>query len=235
MLYNIYKKRILLKLLVFFIMFLLLVYLNRTTAGQTPAVFRYAGEKGGTMAVIESTAEVIDIKDTAPKGKSRKCKTTEETAAYKTKRGESFSGNNGAKGRGRGTGKGNPRVFKSGDELIDAQIAYCKHIRDINYIEYPTKNGLAEYLQIDPKTIWLTIERYYPGIKRQWQENIEQTLINGVNAGVYNVTMTKYILANWCGWSDRRENVTTEGKPKIASKAELKEAITAYLQAPIEE
>lgn len=185
------------------------------------------------MAVIESTAEVIDITDTAPKG--RKCKTAEETAAYKTKRGESFSGNNGAKGRGRGTGAGNPRVFKSGDELIDAQIAYCKHIRDINYIEYPTKNGLAEYLQIDPKTIWLTIERYYPGIKRQWQENIEQTLINGVNAGVYNVPMTKYILANWCGWSDRRENVTTEKKPQIASKAELKEAITAYLQAPADE
>lgn len=187
------------------------------------------------MAVIESTAEVIDITDTAPKGKSRKCKTAEETAAYKTKRGESFSGNNGKSGRGRGTGAGNPRVFKSGDELIDAQIAYCKHIRDINYIEYPTKNGLAEYLQIDPKTIWLTIERYYPGIKRQWQENIEQTLINGVNAGVYNVPMTKYILANWCGWSDRRENVTTEKKPQIASKAELKEAITAYLQAPVDE
>lgn len=185
------------------------------------------------MAVIESTAEVIDITDTAPKG--RKCKTAAEAAAYKEHRGEKFSGNNGKSGRGRGTGAGNPRVFKSGDELIDAQIAYCKHIRDINYIEYPTKNGLAEYLQIDPKTIWLTIERYYPGIRRQWQENIEQTLINGVNAGVYNVTMTKYILANWCGWSDRRENITTEGKPKIATKAELKEAITAYLQAPIDE
>lgn len=187
------------------------------------------------MAVIESTAEIIDIKDNAPKGKSRKCKTAEETAAYKDKRGGSFSGNNGRTGRGRGTGKGNPRAFQSGDELIDAQIAYCRHIRDINYIEYPTKNGLAEFLKIDPKTIWLTIERYYPGIRRQWQENIEQTLINGVNAGVYNVTMTKYILANWCGWSDRRENITTEAKPQIASKAELKEAITAYLQAPIDE
>lgn len=185
------------------------------------------------MAAIETTAQVIDIVDAAPAG--RKCKTAEDKATYKDKRGAKFSGNNGAKGRGRGTGAGNPRVFKSGGELIDAQLRYLRYVRDTGYTEYPTKNGLSEYLHIDPKTIWLTIERYYPDIKKQWQENIEQTLINGVNAGVYNVTMTKYILANWCGWSDRRENITTDKAPQIATREQLKEAITAYLQAPIDE
>lgn len=187
------------------------------------------------MAVIESTAEVIDIADTAPKGKRRKCKTAEETAAYKGKRGESFSGNNGKSGRGRGTGKGNPRAFTSADDLIDKQIAYLKYVKGTGYREYPTKNGFAEWLEIDPKTVYLSIQRYYPEAKNQWKENIEQTLINGVNAGVYHVTMTIFILKNWCDWADKRENITTEGKPKIATKAELQEAITAYLQAPIEE
>lgn len=187
------------------------------------------------MAVIESTAEVIDIQDTAPKGKSRKCKTAEETAAYKGKRGESFSGNNGKSGRGRGTGKGNPRAFTSADDLIDKQIAYCKYIKDTGYTEYPTKNGFAEWLEVDPKTVYLSIKRYYPEVQKQWQENIEQTLVNGVNAGVYHVTMTIFILKNWCNWADRKENITTEKKPQIATKAELKEAITAYLQAPVDE
>lgn len=187
------------------------------------------------MAVIESTAEIINIKDTAPKGKSRKCKTAEETAAYKGKRGENFSGNNGAKGRGRGTGKGNPRAFTSAEDLIDKQIAYCEYIKDIGYKEYPTKNGFAKWLEIDPRTVYLSIQRYYPEVQKQWQENIEQTLVNGVNAGVYHVTMTIFILKNWCGWADKKETVTTEKKPQIASKAELKEAITAYLQAPVDE
>lgn len=184
------------------------------------------------MAAIETTARIIDIDD-APTG--RKCRTDGERKAYKDKRGQSFSGNNGKTGRGRGTGKGNPRTFAAGDEVVDAQLDYLEYVRATGYREYPTKNGMAEFLHIDPKTIWLSIERYYPSIKRQWQENIEQTLINGVNAGVYNVTMTKFILANWCGWTDRRENVNTDSKPQIATKEQLREAITAYLQAPIEE
>jgi hypothetical protein len=185
------------------------------------------------MAAIETTAEVVEIKEAATTG--RKCRTDGERAAYKDRRGGNFSGNNGKSGRGRGTGKGNPRAYQSAGEVIDAQLKYLGYIKDTGYSEYPTKNGMAEYSGVDPKTIWWSIERYYPEIKRQWQENIEQTLINGVNAGVYNVTMTKYILANWCGWSDRRETITTDKKPQIASKEQLREAITAYLQAPIEE
>lgn len=185
------------------------------------------------MAAIETTATVVDITDATPQG--RKCKTAAEAKAYKEKRGKSFSGNNGRTGRGRGTGEGKPRAFRNGDELIDAQRNYCRYIADTGYQEYPTKNGFSDYIGVDPKTVWLSIERYYPEIKQQWKENIEQTLINGVNAGVYHVTMTIFILKNWCDWRDRKETIDSTAKPQIATKAELQEAITAYLQAPVNE
>ena len=186
------------------------------------------------MAAIETTATVVSIQDeAAPTG--RRCRTDGDRKAYKAKRGQAFSGNNGAKGRGRGTGKGKPRAFTSAEDLIDKQIAYCEYIKGIGYKDYPTKIGFAHWLAIDPRTVYLSIKRYYPEVQKEWQENIEQTLVNGVNAGVYHVTMTIFILKNRCGWADKKETVTTEKKPQIASKAELKEAITAYLQAPVDE
>ena len=107
--------------------------------------------------------------------------------------------------------------------------------KSINYQEYPTKMGFADFCGKNRSTVWHAVNHFYPEVKKQWQETIEQVLVNGVNAGVYHVTMTIFILKNWCEWTDKRETVTTEKKPAIASKQELRDAIQQYLQAPIEE
>lgn len=166
------------------------------------------------MAVIESTAEVIDIQDNAPKGKVDRRK---------------------GRGRGFGTGAGSKRAFESGQQLINELEKYCDYLKSINYQEYPTKMGFADFCGKNRSTVWNAVNNFYPEIKKQWQETIEQVLVNGVNAGVYHVTMTIFILKNWCEWTDKRETVTTEKKPAIASKQELRDAIQQYLQAPIEE
>jgi len=164
------------------------------------------------MAAIETTAEVIDIAD-APTGRADRRK---------------------GRGRGFGTGAGSKRAFDSGQQLIDELQRYCDYIKSTNYQEYPTKMAFADFCGRDRSTVWKTVNQFYPDIKKQWQETIEQVLVNGVNAGVYHVTMTIFILKNWCDWTDRRETVTTEKKPAIASKQELREAIQQYLSAPID-
>lgn len=181
-------------------------------SGLIPAVFRYTGGKGAHMAVIETTAQVIDIE--APGGKVDRRK---------------------GRGRGFGTGAGSKRAFESGQQLIDELEKYCDYLKSINYQEYPTKMGFADFCGKNRSTVWNAVNNFYPEIKKQWQETIEQVLVNGVNAGVYHVTMTIFILKNWCEWTDKRETVTTEKKPAIASKQELRDAIQQYLQAPIEE
>lgn len=182
-------------------------------SGQDLLFFVIAGEKGGAqMAVIETTAQVIDIE--APEGKVDRRK---------------------GRGRGFGTGAGSKRAFESGQQLIDELERYCDYLKSINYQEYPTKMGFADFCGKNRSTVWNAVNNFYPEIKKQWQETIEQVLVNGVNAGVYHVTMTIFILKNWCEWTDKRETVTTEKKPAIASKQELRDAIQQYLQAPIEE
>lgn len=183
------------------------------------------------MAVIESTAEVIDITDTAPKGKSRKCKTAAEKKEYIAKRAPEGS----KTARGLGTGAGNGKAFSSSQDLLDKLSDYCDYIKSTGYREYPTKGGFAEWLNINRKTLWNSINNYYPDCKKEYMSIIEETLINGVNARIYKDVFTMFILKNWCEWKDRKENITTGSKPQIASKAELKEAITAYLQAPVDE
>lgn len=163
------------------------------------------------MAAIETTAQVVEIRETAPKVDRRK-----------------------GRGRGFGTGAGSKRAYESGDQIIADLQRYCDHIRARGYEEYPTKMDFADFCGRDRSTVWKTVNRFYPEIKKQWQETIEQVLVNGVAAGAYHVTMTIFILKNWCDWADKRETVTTDKKPEIASKQQLREAIAAYLQAPID-
>lgn len=173
------------------------------TAGYLVCCFSWGG-KGQEMKIIESTAKIIDIADNAP-AKSR---------------------------RGFGTGAGSKRAFESGQQLIDEMQRYCDYLKSTGYKEYPTKMGFADFCGKDRSTVWHSVNHYYPEVKRQWQETIEQVLINGVNAGVYQQTMTIFILKNWCDWTDKRETVTTDKKPAIASKQQLREALQAYISAP---
>lgn len=160
------------------------------------------------MKLIESTAKIIDIADTPNQVASK---------------------------QGFGTGAHRQRAFPTGADLIAKLEKYCDYIKSTGYAEYPTKMGFADYCGVDRSTTWHAVNRFYPEIRKQWQETIEQTLINGVNAGVYQQTMTIFILKNWCDWTDKRETIATEKKPAIASKQQLREALQAYISAPEQE
>lgn len=131
-------------------------------------------------------------------------------------------------GAGKGYGAGKPKAFDTPEDLIDSFTGFIEYVRLNDYGIYPTKANFARYMQITPRTVYNTVDRYFPEIKKTYIDMLSDCLTEGASVGKYDKTMTIFCLKNWCNWADKAENVNTEIKPTLTDKATADKLIKEY-------
>ena len=113
---------------------------------------------------------------------------------------------------------GRPKTFKSGDEVLNLFTEFCEELySDDQSIYVPSKTDFCLWLKneknfsCDRKTLYTTLSKYFPDIKKEFDEMRGDTLVNGAMRGKYQPTMTIFALKNWCGWADRPEEKEENG------------------------
>lgn len=100
-----------------------------------------------------------------------------------------------------------PNKFESGDQLIDLFSAFCREIEDNGYKVVPTQTAFCRWLETnyektDRKTIYNSLNKIFPTIKKDFERIQSDTMASGGMLGKYQPTMTIFGLKNWCGWGD---------------------------------
>ena len=107
-------------------------------------------------------------------------------------------------------GRGHPRTFKSGEELIALYREFCDEVKSEDYKVVPTKTEFEWWLKNkkgfgDRKTVYWSLERYYPEFKKEFDEIRADVVSQGTMLGKYQPSMSIFALKNWCGWSDKQD------------------------------
>lgn len=122
--------------------------------------------------------------------------------------------------RGDCVGAGKPKKFKSGKELISLFSDFCDDIVANDFQTIPTQTAFCRWLaknyeSVDRKTIYNSLEKYFPNIKKDFEILQSDTIMQGGMLGKYQPTMSIFGLKNWCGWADVRSNDTTGEKVTV--------------------
>lgn len=107
---------------------------------------------------------------------------------------------------------GQPKKFKNGKELVKLFSDFCDYIVDIDYSAVPTQTEFCrwlakKYTECDRKTIYNSLNKYFPTIKKEFEQLQSDTIASGSMLGKYQATMSIFALKNWCKWKDREENI----------------------------
>ena len=117
--------------------------------------------------------------------------------------------------------KGQPKKFKSADELIELWSDFCNDIVTNDFDTIPSQSAFCRWLSrnyqsTDRKTIYNSLNKYFPDIKKEFEQIQSDTIMQGGMLGKYQPTMTIFGLKNWCGWVDKVEtNNTNEDKVTV--------------------
>ena len=128
--------------------------------------------------------------------------------------------------------KTKPNKFKSGEQLISLWNDFCNEIIDNGFDKVPTQTAfcrwLAEhYKETDRKTIYNSLNKIFPAIKKDFEKLQSDTITTGGMLGKYNPTMTIFALKNWCKWADKPSEETENSNKEIAESIKhLAEAIS---------
>ena len=106
--------------------------------------------------------------------------------------------------------RGKPRKWKSGDGLLDLWREYCNGIIDEDFVRLPTQTGFCRWLgenytDCDRRTIYNALHKYFPTIKKDFEQIQSDVLAEGAALGKYNATMCIFALKNWAHWTDKAE------------------------------
>jgi len=105
--------------------------------------------------------------------------------------------------------RGKPRSFSSAEAIAKAYTDFCNDIKakfdEGKPCQIPSKSNFAEWTGCDRRTVYLTMEKYYPAIKKQINDIMAETLVEGVSRGIWQPTIIIFALKNWCGWADKVE------------------------------
>ena len=111
-------------------------------------------------------------------------------------------------------GRGQPKTFESGEQLIALWKEFCTYITDNDYFLAPTQTEFSKWLEKnmdsgDRRTIYNSLNEYFPEVKSEFEEIRADVITQGTMLGKYQPTMSIFALKNWCHWTDRAENVNT--------------------------
>ena len=104
--------------------------------------------------------------------------------------------------------RGKPRAFKNKNELLELYEEYCLEVKNNGFLEAPTILNFQSWLErqhcgtCDRKTIYLTLNKYYPTTKKEFERIRADTLVDGAISGKYIPSITIFGLKNWCKWAD---------------------------------
>ena len=103
--------------------------------------------------------------------------------------------------------KTKPNKFESGEHLIELWRRFCNSIVENEFNTVPTQTAFCrwlekEYEKTDRKTIYNSLNKIFPSIKKDFEQLQSDVIMQGGMMGKYNPTMSIFGLKNWCGWSD---------------------------------
>ena len=109
--------------------------------------------------------------------------------------------------------KTKPNKFESGEHLIELWRQFCNSIVENEFNTVPTQTAFCrwlekEYEKTDRKTIYNSLNKIFPSIKKDFEQLQSDVIMQGGMMGKYNPTMSIFGLKNWCGWSDGGRVVT---------------------------
>jgi hypothetical protein len=128
--------------------------------------------------------------------------------------------------------RGHPKTFKSGADLIGLWRAFCDEIKNNEFKGVPTQTAFCRWLAenydtVDRKTIYTSLNKYFPDIKKEFESLQSDTIMEGAMLGKYNATMSIFGLKNWCNWKDKAEPETTAATEEQAKMLDaIKKAVT---------
>ncbi len=116
--------------------------------------------------------------------------------------------------------RGRPKKFNSGRELIELWGKFCEEIMDNGFSAVPTQTAFCRWLAknysvVDRKTIYTSLNKYFPTIKKEFERIQSDTIMEGGLLGKYNPTMSIFGLKNWCDWKDKPGSDNAEIMDKL--------------------
>lgn len=127
--------------------------------------------------------------------------------------------------------RGQPKRFKSGEQMIALWADFCDEIIQNEFNTVPTQTAFCRWLKekytsTDKKTIYNSLNKYFPEIKKDFEQLQSDVIMQGGMIGKYNTTMSIFGLKNWCGWGDGWRVVSdryAEGRREDALSKALRE------------
>lgn len=109
--------------------------------------------------------------------------------------------------------RGQPKRFESAEQMIALWSDFCSEIVQNDFNSVPTQSAFCRWLSqnyedTDRKTIYNSLNKYFPSIKKEFEQLQSDVIMQGGMMGKYNPTMSIFGLKNWCGWSDSGRVVT---------------------------
>lgn len=106
---------------------------------------------------------------------------------------------------------GQPKKFNSGKKLIELFSEFCNYITDVaDYTVIPSQTEFCKWLSknykpVDRRTIYNALNKYFPTIKKEFEQLQSDVIAQGGMIGKYQNTMSIFVLKNWCNWKDKAE------------------------------
>ena len=110
-------------------------------------------------------------------------------------------------------GAGQPKKFESAETLLELWGEFCADIVEKKYEIAPTYTEFGKWLAVDAleadrRTIYLSLNKYYPDIKNAVEETRADVIAQGTMLGRYQPSMSIFALKNWCKWTDGKQEVS---------------------------
>lgn len=104
--------------------------------------------------------------------------------------------------------RGQPKRFSSGKQLISLYAQFCDCIIANGYDVIPSQTEFCRWLKehytsADRHTIYTALNKYFPDIKKEFEQLQSDVIAAGGMLGKYQSKMSIFALKNWCKWSDK--------------------------------
>lgn len=110
--------------------------------------------------------------------------------------------------------RGQPKRFTNGRQLIELWTEFNDDIKRNGFILVPTQSNFCRWLSMkydtcDRKTVYNALNKYFPTVKKAFEQIQSDTIAEGAMLGHYQSAMSIFALKNWCSWTDRQEISST--------------------------